>query len=121
MQAVTRASVDPRLEEVVREERGRLTAALVRILGDWDLAEEMVQDALVAALEHWPRDGLPRNPAGWLMTAARNRALDRVRRDARYRAKQQLLKETLVEAPTRPAGDPDDRLRLIFTCCHPAL
>src|SRR5918992_432002 len=125
MQAVTRASVDPRLEEVVREERGRLTAALVRILGDWELAEELVQDALVAALEHWPHEGVPRNPAAWLMTAARRRALDLLRRDARYRDRLARLRveATEVDRPIETGGPmgADDRLRLIFTCCHPAL
>src|SRR5918992_2364487 len=125
MHAVTRASVDPRLEEVVREERGRLTAALVRILGDWGLAEELVQDALVAALEHWPHEGVPRNPAAWLMTAARRRALDLLRRDARYRERMaQLTAEAReMDRPIETGGPmgADDRLRLIFTCCHPAL
>jgi RNA polymerase sigma factor (sigma-70 family) len=122
---VTRAAVDPRLEQVVREERGRLTAALVRILGDWDLAEELVQDALVAALEHWPTEGVPRNPGAWLMTTARRRAVDRLRRNARYRDRlaQLGLEASAMERPI-PTGGPlaaDDRLRLIFTCCHPAL
>ena len=124
-EAVTRAAVDPRLDQVVREERGRLTAALVRILGDWDLAEELVQDALVAALEHWPSEGIPDNPAAWLMTTARRRAIDRLRRHARYRDRlaQLGLEATAMERPI-PTGGPlaaDDRLRLIFTCCHPAL
>ena len=80
-----RATVDARLAEVLRDERGRLTGALVRILGDWDLAEELVQDAAVSALEHWAVDGIPRNPGAWLMTAARRKAVDRLRRQARYR------------------------------------
>ena len=79
------------LERVFREEHGRLTAALVRSLGDWDLAEELVQDALVAALEHWPQDGIPDNPGAWLMTTARRKGIDRLRRDARYRDKLALL------------------------------
>jgi predicted RNA polymerase sigma factor len=70
---------------VLREERSRLTASLVRIMGDWDVAEELVQEAAVAALEHWPRDGVPRNPGAWLMTAAKRRAIDTLRRDARFR------------------------------------
>ncbi len=124
-QPMTRAAVDPRLEQVVREERGRLAAALVRILGDWDLAEELVQDALVAALEHWPSEGMPRNPGAWLMTTARRRAVDRLRRNARYRDRlaQLGVEATAMERPI-PTGGPmgaDDRLRLIFTCCHPAL
>jgi RNA polymerase sigma factor (sigma-70 family) len=106
------------LERVFREEHGRLTAALVRSLGDWDLAEELVQDALVAALEHWPRDGIPDNPGAWLMTTARRRGIDRLRRVARYRDKLALLQEEpMLGAPAHG----DERLELIFACCHPAL
>ena len=82
---VERARVDESLDGVLRRERTRLIAALVRILGDWDAAEELVQDAAIAALEHWPREGIPGNPGAWLMTTARRRAVDRVRRQARYR------------------------------------
>lgn len=120
-----RTSVDTRLAEVLREEQGRLTGALVRILGDWDLAEELVQDAAVAALEHWPSEGVPRNPGAWLMTTARRRAVDRLRRQARYRERmQQLTAEASQMDRSPPTGGPlgaDDRLSLIFTCCHPAL
>lgn len=116
---------DQILADTLREERGRLTAALVRILGDWDLAEELVQDAAVAALEHWPSDGVPRNPGAWLMTAARRRAIDRLRRDARYRERLRLLTAEVNHMdPGVATGGPidaDDRLRLLFTCCHPAL
>lgn len=120
-----RGVVDASLERVLREERSRLIASLVRILGDWDLAEELVQEAAVAALEHWPTDGLPRNPGAWLMTTARRRAIDRLRRDARFRDRLAQLGEEADEMD-RPiaTGGPlatDDRLRLIFTCCHPAL
>jgi len=97
-----------------REEAGHLTAALVRSLGDFDLAEETVQEAVVQALEHWPREGIPARPAAWLLTVARRRALNRLSRDARYAAK-------LAELVREPAPEPDDRLQLIFTCCHPAL
>jgi len=90
----------------------------VRSLGDWDLAEELVQDALVAALEHWPRDGIPDNPGAWLMTTARRKGIDRLRREARYRDKLMLLQEDPM--PRSPAGG-DERLELIFACCHPAL
>lgn len=120
-----RRGVDEHLERVLREERGRLTGALVRILGDWDVAEELVQDAAVAALEHWPAEGIPRNPGAWLMTAARRKAVDRLRRDARYRDRMRLLTaEASREEPPVDTGGPmatDDRLGLIFTCCHPAL
>src|SRR5438045_2621680 len=105
-------------ERAFREEHGRLTAALVRSLGDWDLAEELVQDALVAALEHWPRDGIPENPGAWLMTTARRKGIDRLRREARYRDKLAQLQE---EPVATTSGRGDDRLELIFACCHPAL
>ncbi len=101
----------------MREQTASLTAAMVRLLDDFDLAEDAVQDAVVAALESWPKDGVPENPAGWLMTAARRKAIDRLRREKRYREKLTLLEETPVNARTPP----DDRLDLIFTCCHPAL
>jgi RNA polymerase sigma-70 factor (ECF subfamily) len=100
---------------VFREEAGRLTASLVRLLGDFDLAEELVADAVVAALETWPRDGVPERPGAWLFTTARRKAIDQLRRQARLREKVALL----GREPVRPVAD--DRLRLIFTCCHPAL
>jgi RNA polymerase sigma-70 factor (ECF subfamily) len=123
---VTRpTAVDASLELVLREERTRLIAALVRILGDWDVAAELVQDAAVAALEHWPQEGLPANPAAWLMTTARHRAVDRLRRDARYRERLARLGREVEEMDRPVATDgvlgADDRLRLLFTCCHPAL
>jgi RNA polymerase sigma factor (sigma-70 family) len=94
-------------------------------MGDWDVAEELVQEAAVSALEHWPRDGVPRNPGAWLMTAARRRAIDTLRRDARFRDRLATLAEEAdgMERPTATGGalHADDRLRLIFTCCHPAL
>ncbi|TMB75135.1 MAG: RNA polymerase sigma factor [Chloroflexi bacterium] len=102
---------------VFREEAGRLTAALVRSLGDFDLAEECVQDALVAALEHWPREGVPDNPGAWLMTTARRKGIDRLRREKRHQEKVAQLEMTT----SAPASLPDERLELIFTCCHPAL
>jgi RNA polymerase sigma factor (sigma-70 family) len=101
---------------VFREEAGLLTASLVRLLGDFDVAEEIVQDTLLLALERWRRDGLPDRPGAWLATAARHRAIDRLRRDARFRQKLALL-----EAEPGGGEESDDRLRLIFTCCHPAL
>jgi RNA polymerase sigma factor (sigma-70 family) len=103
---------------VFHEEAGRLTAALVKRLGDFDLAEECVQDALVAALEHWPRSGIPDNPGAWLMTTAHRKGIDRLRRETRYREKVAQLEETPM---THAASLPDERLELIFTCCHPAL
>ena len=104
------------VERVFRQESGRVLAALIRGLGDFDRAEEALQEALVLALERWPRDGVPDNPAAWLTTAARNRAIDRLRREAKRDDKEAAL---VLPAESAPAGD--DRLRLIFTCCHPAL
>lgn len=100
---------------VFREEAGKLTGALARYTGDFALAEECVQDALVRALERWPREGIPARPAAWLMTVARHRALDVLRRDRLARNKLAAVDR----AP--PAPRADDRLRAIFTCCHPAL
>jgi len=108
---------------VFHEEAGRLTAALVKRLGDFDLAEECVQDALVSALEHWPREGIPNNPGAWLMTTARRKGIDRLRREKRYQEKLATLEGALPpQTPEVPRMTlPDERLELIFTCCHPAL
>jgi len=103
---------------VFREEAAKLTGAMVRIIGNFDIAEEVVQDSLLAALEKWPAQGIPDNPGAWLMTAARRRAIDLLRRDQRYAEKVALLERSMV--PSDPP-EADDRLRLIFTCCHPAL
>jgi RNA polymerase sigma-70 factor, ECF subfamily len=102
---------------VVAAERTRMVASLIRLTGDWDLAEDCVQDAVERALVRWPREGMPRSPAAWLTTAARHRALDLLRRRQTERAK---LQERAIMDELRPRR-PDDRLRLIFTCCHPAL
>ncbi len=125
------APADPRAlaERTFRDEYGRVLATLIRILGgDFDAAEEAVADAFVAALETWPRDGLPANPGAWLTTTARNRALDRLRRDRRHATKLVAIERDLelgsMEATVRIGSATrltDDRLRLIFTCCHPAL
>lgn len=114
------------------EEWGRVVAAVIRQTGDWDLAEECAQDAFERALERWPRDGVPRRPGAWLTTTARHRALDVLRRRTNEAVKlRETARLTLLppddDATAAPvveaAGDavPDDRLRLIFTCCHPAL
>jgi RNA polymerase sigma-70 factor (ECF subfamily) len=91
---------------------------LVRALGDFDLAEELVQEALLEAVEHWPKDGIPEKPGGWLLTTARRKAVDQFRRQARFREKLAQLEGALMSDDT---AEGDDRLRLIFTCCHPAL
>ena len=110
------------VERVFRQESGRAVATLVRFFGDIDLAEEAVQDAFVVAVERWPREGLPPSPAGWIITTARNRGLDRVRRESsRDHRQAEAVRMNAPEEPpdTGPVGD--DQLRLLFTCCHPAL
>jgi RNA polymerase sigma-70 factor (ECF subfamily) len=110
------------LDRVFRQESGRVVATLVRVLGDIDLAEEAVQEAFVVAAEKWAVTGLPSNPGGWITTTARNRAIDRLRREASRSDRH--AEATLLHAyePPAPVGPvKDDRLRLIFTCCHPAL
>jgi RNA polymerase sigma-70 factor (ECF subfamily) len=102
------------LARVVRDHAGRLAASLVHLLGDFSAAEDLVQDAIEAALRRWPVEGVPDRPDAWLFTVARNRGLDVLRRRARYREKL-----TQLQWPARE--QPDDRLRLLFTCCHPAL
>jgi len=111
------------VEEVFREERGRLLAALARRFGDLDLAEEVTSEAIEAALVCWPVDGVPPNPGGWLMTTARRKAVDRLRRDHAYAAKLAVLQVEADRAAPQAAGDelPDERLQLFFTCAHPAL
>lgn len=111
------------LAEVIRVEGRRLLATLTRVLGRLDLAEDAVQDAVVAALERWPSTGVPADPRAWLTVVARNRALDRLRREAKRPDKEAATVAALAREPERP-GDSvvrDDQLRLIFTCCHPAL
>jgi RNA polymerase sigma-70 factor (ECF subfamily) len=117
-----RAAVDA----AFRDEWGRVVATLIRTTGDWDLAEECAQDAFTLALQRWPRDGIPGRPGAWLTTAARNRAIDVLRRKAVGAAKLREVAAMTPEAEppaemTDDSGVPDDRLRLMFTCCHPAL
>jgi RNA polymerase sigma-70 factor (ECF subfamily) len=110
------------IARVFRDESGRCIATLVRVLGDIDLAEDAVQEAFVTAALKWPVDGLPANPGAWITTTARNRAIDRIRRESTRAARQ--AEAAIMTTPTEPidAGPlPDDQLRLIFTCCHPAL
>ncbi|NEA32658.1 RNA polymerase sigma factor [Streptomyces sp. SID13031] len=108
-----------------RDEWGQVVASLIRVTGDWDLAEECSQDAFAIALERWPRDGIPTRPGAWLTTTARNRAIDRLRRDAVGAAKLRevaaMADDAVQEASPDDETVPDDRLRLMFTCCHPAL
>jgi len=110
------------LDEVFREEWGRVLATLIGVLGDFDLAEDAAQEAFAIAAGRWPRDGVPANPRAWLITTARNRATDRIRRDRALAAKAGLLvAASHVEVPMNTTTIPDERLELIFTCCHPAL
>ena len=107
-------AVHGQLARVVREHAGRLAASLMAVTGDFATAEDLVQDAVLAALRHWPAEGIPERPDAWLFTVARRRGLDLLRREHNY-----VAKLTQLQWPIQP--EPDDRLRLIFTCCHPAL
>jgi RNA polymerase sigma-70 factor (ECF subfamily) len=113
------------VEQTFRAEHGKVVGALVSFLGDLDLAEDALQDAMITALETWARDGIPRTPAAWMTTVARRKALDRIRRDKTFAEKQEeLLSLAEVGQPEKVELDtpiPDERLKLIFTCCHPAL
>lgn len=113
------------LDAVFRAESGRILATLIRLLGNFDMAEDAMHDAFNTALQRWPVDGLPANPRAWLISTARFKVIDAIRRRARFDAAQDDIADTLHGAePTASAGDdelPDDRLKLIFTCCHPAL
>jgi RNA polymerase sigma-70 factor (ECF subfamily) len=110
------------VERIYREEYGRIVASLVRRFGSIDIAEDAAAEALLAAVEKWPVDGVPPNPGGWLTTTAGNRAIDRLRRESHRDAKHQAALMITDDTPHLPTGPlVDDRLRLIFTCCHPAL
>src|SRR5690242_15359918 len=126
---MTPHAADPvreRVDAVYRADSRRVLATLIRLLGDFDLAEDALHDAFAAAVERWPRDGVPANPRAWLVSAGRFKAIDALRRRARFHAALPDLVQRLVEAAGEAAwcedeGVEDDRLRLIFTCCHPAL
>ena len=120
------AGLEQEIGRLYKAESRRILATLIRLLGDFDVAEEALQDAFGAALEQWPRDGIPSNPRTWLVSTGRNRAIDRLRRDARFVAQvdepvASTLSVDVVEPIENESGVEDDRLRLIFTCCHPAL
>ena len=118
------AAAQAAVADAFRSDWGRVLAYLIRVTGNWDLAEECAQDAFERALERWPRDGIPSSPAAWLKTAARNRALDRLRRATVGEAKLRelmMLRTSDEAADGDESGIEDDRLRLMFTCCHPAL
>ncbi|WP_338145750.1 sigma factor [Streptomyces scabichelini] len=107
-----------RLARVVREHAGRLAASLIQVTGDFSTAEDLVQDAVLVALKHWPVDGIPERPDAWLFTVARRRGLDLLRRQENYRHK---LAQLQWPPDQGEVSEPDGRLRLVFTCCHPAL
>jgi RNA polymerase sigma-70 factor (ECF subfamily) len=115
------------LEQLYRDDFGRIIASLIRLIGDFDLAEESAQEAFATAVEQWPREGVPQNPRAWIIGTARHKAIDRIRREARFAGRrEELMRHTESEAAadeTDLMNDtvPDERLRLIFTCCHPAL
>jgi RNA polymerase sigma-70 factor (ECF subfamily) len=117
--------MEPVLERVFRDQWGRVLAALIGFLDDFELAEEAAQEAFAVAAERWPRDGLPANPAAWLIVTARNRAINRIRRDRTLVAKTRLLAadatDSAADDPMDPPTFTDERLELVFTCCHPAL
>ena len=113
------------IEKIFRDETGRALATLIRLVGDFDLAEDALQEAFAAALERWPSAEVPANPRAWLVNVARNKAIDRIRRQISFRAKEaELTHEALLDAAILPEEDSaaldDDMLRLIFTCCHPS-
>jgi RNA polymerase sigma-70 factor (ECF subfamily) len=118
--APTRPANRADLGQVFREHHGRVLAWLIRVTGDFGMAEEALQEACIVALRQWPRDGVPDNPAGWLAVVARNRALDGIRRERRRADRQQIVMST-AQAAEDAVPFEDERLRLIFTCCHPAL
>jgi RNA polymerase sigma-70 factor (ECF subfamily) len=120
------ADIEAVLEQTFREQWGKAVALLIRATGDFDVAEEAVQEAYVAAVQHWARTKVPDNPAAWIVTTARNKAIDRLRREGKLAEKKALLRQIMDLNIPEPTGSersaiPDERLRLIFTCCHPAL
>jgi RNA polymerase sigma-70 factor (ECF subfamily) len=121
---MTQPTAAPALDRLFRQESGQVLATLIRYLGDFDLAEDALQDAMVVALERWPADGVPDRPGAWLLTTARRRAVDRLRREAKrddkHRAAMRWADDQAEDQTMRTTIE-DDRLRLIFTCCHPAL
>src|SRR5688572_9271989 len=119
--------MSPTVEQIFRSESRRVLATLIRLLGDFDLAEEALQDAFAAAVEKWPAEGMPANPRAWLVSTGRFKAIDGLRRRARFDASLAAVAERLGDGVTAAHemedddGVGDDQLRLIFTCCHPAL
>src|ERR1700687_2141868 len=123
MQNDVEAHVRDKVDAIYRSDSRRVLATLIRLLGDFDLAEEALHDAFAAAVERWREDGVPRNPRTWLVSTGRFKAIDRLRRSARFDSTDTAALERVAqsEEPEMDDGVEDDRLRLIFTCCHPAL
>src|SRR6266404_5214152 len=126
MSEISTAEIREKIDWVYRAESGRILATLIRLLGDFDLAEDAVHDAFAAALERWPKDGVPSNPRAWLVSTGRFKAIDVMRQRVRFDSSQEKIAEQLEPHSNEATGSDeesveDDRLRLIFTCCHPAL
>lgn len=122
---MTSRQIAAQIETTFRQEHGKVLAALIAMLGDFALAEDALQDALIAALEQWKQDGVPRNPAAWITTIAKRKAIDRIRRDSNFTRKQQVILDSLKgdedDEEEEMETIPDERLKLMFTCCHPSL
>src|SRR5258708_6216216 len=123
---VAHSEIGPIVDRIYREESRRVLATLIRLLGDFDIAEEAVHEAFVAAVEQWPEEGVPGNPRAWLVSTGRFKAIDRIRRRAKHDVSLEDVAEQIESLPDTASTDEregveDDRLRLIFTCCHPAL
>src|SRR5258708_8564396 len=116
---------DQAVEALYRSDWGRIVATLIRLVGDFEVAEEAAQEAFTVAVDQWRADGVPNSPRAWIIQTARNKAIDRIRRSARFQHNSDALDSALSPATETPDYDTveisDDRLRLIFTCCHPAL
>ena len=122
---MTTEQIAAHIETIFRQEHGKILAVLIATLGDFALAEDALQDALIAALEQWKQDGVPRNPGAWLTTIAKRKAIDHIRRDSNFTRKQQVILDSLngdeYDEEEEMKTIPDERLKLMFTCCHPAL
>ncbi|HNO95154.1 MAG TPA: sigma factor, partial [Anaerolineales bacterium] len=122
---MTSRQIAAQIETTFRQEHGKVLAALIAMLDDFALAEDALQDALIAALEQWKQDGVPRNPAAWITTIAKRKAIDRIRRDSNFTRKQQVILDSLKgdedDEEEEMETIPDERLKLMFTCCHPSL
>jgi RNA polymerase sigma-70 factor (ECF subfamily) len=126
MSEVSPSEIREKIDSVYRAESGRILATLIRLLGDFDLAEDAMHDAFAAAVERWPKDGVPSNPRAWLVSTGRFKAIDVMRQRVRFDSSQEKIAEQLEPHSNEATGSDeegvkDDRLRLIFTCCHPAL